>query len=799
MKVSFNWLRELVEVVPTPVELADRLTMAGLEVEGVEEIRPTFTQVVVGRIQAIDPPPRGERVSLCRVDVGKTIVPILCGAPKIAVGLRVAVALPGAELPGGRQIQETLIGGARSVGMLCSEKELGLGEDGAGLLILDERATPGVDLAQALQLHDHILEVAVTANRGDCLSHWGMAREVAALTGAALRLKAVRPREGTTSIQDLTAVTVKAADLCPRYAARVIQGVSIGSSPFWLRRRLVLSGLRPINNVVDATNYVLLEMGQPLHAFDHARLEGGRIVVRRAVKGERIVTLDGVDRPLEPGMLVIADAVRPVAMAGVMGGLATEVTGTTKNLLLESALFQPVSVRRTAKALTLSSESSYRFERGVDPEGVGRALDRVAALIVGLAGGQVARGLIDVQAARRRRTSLRLRVERVRQVLGGAVALAEVGRVLRRIQCRVKPQGSKVLAVAPPSHRLDLTREIDLVEEVARLRGFEQIPTSRPASEVRPAGVSSFWGIERQMRRLLTAWGFQETVNFSFTREELLDKLRLPADDSRRHLLRIRNPLGGEAVLRSILLPSLLENLVLNESRGSRDAKLFEIARVFRPQPGAAAPVEVRTVAVVAAGDRLPAWWGMKGEKVDFYDLKGVVETLDKIVGVSLTLRASADIPYLHPGQQAEVVLEKDVVGSVGVLHPEVMRNFDLKTAAVAMEIDLDRLDRHRKPRARYCPLPRYPAVFRDMAVVVPERMRAREVEGAIRRAGGALVEAVRPFDVYRGEPVPEGKKSLGFSIQYRATDRTLTDEEVAAIHGKILEAVERDLGGVLR
>jgi len=799
MKVSFNWLRELVEVVPTPVELADRLTMAGLEVEGVEEIRPTFTQVVVGRIQAIDPPPRGERVSLCRVDVGKTVVPILCGAPKIAVGLRVAVALPGAELPGGRQIQEALIGGARSVGMLCSEKELGLGEDGAGLLILDERATPGVDLAQALQLHDHILEVAVTANRGDCLSHWGMAREVAALTGAALRLKAVRPREGTTSIQDLTAVTVKAADLCPRYAARVIQGVSIGSSPFWLRRRLVLSGLRPINNVVDATNYVLLEMGQPLHAFDHARLEGGRIVVRRAVKGERIVTLDGVERPLEPGMLVIADAVRPVAIAGVMGGLATEVTGTTKNLLLESALFQPVSIRRTAKALTLSSESSYRFERGVDPEGVDRALDRVAALIVGLAGGQVARGLIDIQAARRRRTSLRLRVERVRQVLGGAVALPEVGRVLRRIQCRVKPQGSKVLAVAPPSHRLDLTREIDLVEEVARLRGFDQIPTSRPASEVRPAGVSSFWGIERQMRRLLTARGFQETVNFSFTREELLDKLRLPADDPRRHLLRIRNPLGGEAVLRSILLPSLLENLVLNESRGSRDAKLFEIARVFRPQPGAAAPVEVRTVAVVAAGDRLPAWWGTKGEKVDFYDLKGVVETLDKIVGVSVTLRASADIPYLHPGQQAEVVLEKDVAGSVGVLHPEVMRNFDLKTAVVAMEFDLDRLDRHRKPQARYCPLPRYPAVFRDMAVVVPERMRAREVESAIRRAGGPLVEAVKPFDVYRGEPVPEGKKSLGFSIQYRATDRTLTDEEVAAVHGKILEAVERDLGGILR
>lgn len=799
MKVSFNWLRELVEIVLTPVELADRLTMAGLEVEGVEEIRPAFTQVVVGRIEAIDPHPRGERVSLCRVDVGTAVVPILCGAPNTVVGARVAVALPGAELPDGRQIREALIGGERSVGMLCSEKELGLGEDGTGLLILDEMATPGLDLTQALRLHDHTLEVAVTPNRGDCLSHWGIAREVAALTGATLRLKAAGPREGTTPIQDLTSVTVKAADLCPRYAARVIQGVSIGPSPFWVRRRLVLSGVRPINNVVDATNYVLLEMGQPLHAFDHARLKRGRIVVRRAVKGERIVTLDGLERPLEPGMLVIADAVNPVAIAGVMGGLATEVTGTTQDLLLESALFQPVSVRRTAKALTLSSESSYRFERGVDPQGVDRALDRVAAFIVGLAGGRVARGLIDVQAPRRRRTPLRLRVERVRQVLGSAVAPPEVGRVLKRIQCLVKPRGSKVLAVAPPSHRLDLTREIDLVEEVARLRGFDQIPTSRPASEVRSAGVSPFWGIERQMRRLLTAWGFQETVNFSFTREEVLDKLRLPADDPRRRLLRIRNPLGGEAVLRSLLLPSLLENLVLNESRGSREAKLFEIARVFRPQPGAAAPVEVRTVAVVAAGDRFPAWWGTKGERVDFYDLKGVVETLGKIVGVSLALRVAADIPYLHPGQQAGVVLEGDAVGSIGALHPEVIRNFDLKTVAVAMEIDLDRLDRDRKPQARYSPLPRYPAVFRDMAVVVPERMRAAEVEGAIRRTGGALVEAVRPFDVYRGGPVPEGKKSLAFSIQYRAADRTLTDEEVATIHGKILEAVERDLGGVLR
>jgi phenylalanyl-tRNA synthetase beta chain len=558
-------------------------------------------------------------------------------------------------------------------------------------------------------------------------------------------------------------------------------------------------GLRPINNVVDATNYVLLEMGQPLHAFDHARLEGGRIIVREAVKGERIETLDGLERLLGPEMLVISDAVRPVAIAGVMGGAATEVTAETRNLLLESALFQAVSVRRTAKALGLNTESSYRFERGVDPEGIVQALDRVARLLVELAGGRVARGVIDLQVKRSRPAPLLMRVERVRQILGTSIPQAEIGRLLKRVQCGVRQRGTKILAVSTPTHRLDLTREIDLIEEVARLKGIDQIPTTLPVGQVRPAGVTPFWGIERQMRRLLTAWGFQETVNFSFTREDLFDKLRLPLGDVLRRVVRIRNPLGGEAVLRSFLLPSLLEKVVLNENRGSRDVKLFEIARTFRPQPGAAEPVEGRVAGIVAAGDQLPPWWGTSGGGVDFYDLKGVLEALERVVGVSVTLRAGARIPYLHPGRQAEIVLGRQVLGWIGELHPEVVRGFDLKTGVVAMEIDLDLLDRHRRPAPGYTPPPRYPAVFRDMAVVVPERMPAAEVEAAIRRTGGMLLEAVGLFDVYRGEPVPEGQKSLAFSIQYRSADRTLTDEEVATIHEKIVQTVERELGGVLR
>ncbi|MFQ5847536.1 MAG: phenylalanine--tRNA ligase subunit beta [Candidatus Methylomirabilales bacterium] len=799
MKVSFNWLRELVEIPLSPPELAERLTMAGIEVESVEEIRPAFEKVVVGRITAVHSPPLGEGLRLCHVDVGGSVLPIVCGAQNASAGARVPVALAGAHLANGRQIQEALIRGERSAGMLCSEAELGLGEDSTGILILDEDATPGVDLAQALRLHDHLFEVAITPNRGDCLSHWGIAREVAALTGGTLRLKSTRPREAATPIQRLTSVAVQARDLCPRYAARVIQGVRIGPSPYGLRRRLELLGLRSINNVVDATNYVLLEMGQPLHAFDHGRLEEGRIVVRRAGTGERIVTLDGLERTLQPGMLVIADAVRPVAVAGVMGGAATEVTGETQGLLLESALFEPVSVRRTAKALGLNTEAAYRFERGVDPGGVVRALDRVAQLIAELAGGRVARGLIDRQGKRRGPAPVVLRIERVGQILGTGISRAEISGLLKGIRCRVTRHGTTSLAVSAPSHRLDLSREIDLVEEVARLRGFDQIPTTRPMGEVRPARLTPFEGIEREMRRLLSAWGFQETVNFSFTRTELLDKLRLAVDDPRRAVVQIRNPLGGEAALRSFLLPSLLENLVLNESRGGRDIQLFEIARIFRPRPGGAEPVEGRRAALLATGDWHPAWWGTTGKRVDFYDLKGILEALEGILGASIPLRAGAEIPYLHPGRQASLTVGGQMAGWIGELHPDVVRNFDLKTGGVAMEIDLELLDRHRKPAARYSPLPRYPAVFRDMAVVVPESVPAAAVEAAIRRTGGVLVEAVGLFDVYRGEPVPEGKKSLAFSIEYRSADRTLTDEEVTTVHGAIQQTVTRELGGALR
>jgi phenylalanyl-tRNA synthetase beta chain len=619
------------------------------------------------------------------------------------------------------------------------------------------------------------------------------------LTGAPLRLKAARPREAGKAIRAITSVTVEAPDLCPRYAARVIHGVKISPSPFWLRRRLELCGLRAVSNVVDATNYVLLEMGQPLHAFDHARLKEGRIVARRARARERIVTLDGVERTLHPEMLVIADASDPVAIAGVMGDSATEVGSTTSDLLLESALFQSVGIRRTAKTLGLSTESSYRFERGVDPEGIVQALDRVAGLILELAGGKVAKGVIDIRRKVPRPPRLLLRVERVRQVLGTPVPPKEIRQILHRLQCRVRQHGTKALEVLVPSHRLDLSREIDLIEEVARLRGFEQIPTTFPVSQMRPGKAAPLLEIEREIRRLLTASGFQEAINFSFTGERLFDRLRLPEGHPLRRLVRLRNPLGGETVLRSFLLPSLLQNVALNESRGVKSLRLFEISRIYRPQGEGMLPFEGRVVGMVAQGERGLLSWDGPQETVDFYDLKGVLEALEIHVGISLRLERRESIPYLHPGRQAEIFLGEELAGWIGEIHPEVIRGYDLAARPVALEIDLDLVGKYRRPTPTHAPFPRYPAVLRDVAVIVPEKTPAAEVEAVIRRTGGPLVEAVRLFDVYQGDPVPPGKRSLAFSIQYRSPDRTLTDEEVGAMHGAVLQTLMRDLGAVIR
>ncbi|MBI3080502.1 MAG: phenylalanine--tRNA ligase subunit beta [candidate division NC10 bacterium] len=630
--------------------------------------------------------------------------------------------------------------------MLCSERELGLGEDADGILILPGPLPLGRPLQEALPLADHLLEIAVTPNRGDCLSHLGVAREVAALTGSRLTVPRRVPREAGEAGSRLAGVQIADPDLCPRYVARVIRGVRVGPSPFWLRRRLETCRIRPINNVVDATNYVMLEVGQPLHAFDLTLLKERRVVVRRARSGEHLTTLDGVTRPLTPGMLVIADAADPVAVAGVMGGAATEVRPDSTDLLLESAIFDPLSVRRTAKTLGLTSEASYRFERGWTPGA------RPPLWTGWPAGFTVRRG------------------------------------------------GGTSLTLVVPSWRPDVTREIDCIEEVARVQGFEKIPASLPASRaVTPTRLQT-QRLEALVRRLLVAAGYQEVVNFPFTREDAFDTFALPPGHPPRDAVRIRNPLGGgETLLRTFLLPALLQDLLTNERRGIRSAWLFEVAHAYRPMPGERLPREERRLAAVAMGTRGQIHWSGEAGAADFFDAKGTLEALGRALGIALGFAGEAEAPYLHPGRQAVVLAGGEAVGLVGEVHPEARARLGLAGPPVAFEVDLDRLLRHAAPLAHYRPLPRFPAVIRDVAVLVPVDLPAARVREIIEAAGGALVETVMLFDLYEGEKIPAGHRSLAFSLAYRAADRTLTDAEVNAAHGQVLARLQTELGASIR
>lgn len=800
MKVSINWLSDFVKVDLPPEELADRLTMAGLEVEECARGGGEYGGIVVGRVRSVSPHPQADWLSLCQVEVKSEVVPIVCGATNIRPSHHVPVALPGSVLPNGTRIEKAEIRGEISFGMMCSEFELGLGEDATGILILPEDSPPGEPISSALKLEDWVLDMSVTPNRGDCLSVLGIAREVAAILGAPLRQWEAKLQEGGIPIERLTSVRIEDEDLCGRYAARVIQGAKIGPSPLWMRWRLQTVGVRPISNVVDVTNYVMIDRGQPLHAFDFDRLKGKRIVVRRAREGETIVTLDGMNRALTRQMLVIADAEDAVAVAGVMGGSTSEVGPQTRAILLESAWFNPVSIRRTSKALGLQSEASYRFERGVDPEGTVRAIDWASQLMLEGAGGELAAGVFDAYPRRYAAQTIPLRTKRVNRILGVGLSRRQIASILNRLQFPIPSQGDGTIEVEVPSFRGDINREIDLIEEIARIYGYERIPRSLPQGAIRPQEASWAPSVEKLIKRLMSASGFFEVVNFSFTRREVFDRLRLAGDDPLRKTVALRNPLSEEAcVLRTSLLPSLLENLRWNENRNLRDVKIFEIAKTFHVWDSSDLPRERKEMAAVAIGARGALHWdGGKGE-VDFFFLKGVLDALGKMLGLKMELGPIAS-PFLHPGRAAGIEAGGHTLGWIGEIHPEVAEGFGLSSTPFVFGLaDLELIATLFHPQRRYSSLPRFPAVVRDVALMVPGDLPCLRPYELIRKAGGDLVDEVRLFDVYQGQKIPAGYKSLAFSIYYRAEDRTLTDEEVNQVHGALLEVLRRDLGAEIR
>ena len=800
MKVSVNWLSDFVKIDLSPEELSDRLTMAGLEVEGCTPVGKEFDGILVGKILSLVPHPQAGKLSVCQVDVKTQVVPIVCGAANIGVSDRVPVALPGFVLPNNTRIEKAEIRGELSFGMMCSESELGLGEDVSGIMILPESSRPGEAIASELQLEDWILDISITPNRGDCLSILGIAREVTAILGVPLRPVGTKVREGKTPIGELTSVQIKDEDLCARYAARVIREVTIAPSPLWIRRRLHTSGIRPISNVVDATNYVMMERGQPLHAFDFEKLKGRRIVVRRARKGETIVTLDGVKRGLSPEMLIIGDAEDAVAIAGVMGGSTSEVESETRNILLESAWFNPLSTRRTSKALGLQSEASYRFERRVDPEGTVRAIDRAAELILGSAGGEAAAGVFDAYPRPYLAPVLSVRTRRANRILGTRLSKRRMIAIMKGLEFSTVSEEGEKIQVAVPSFRGDLGREIDLIEEIARIHGFDAIPRALPQGVICPKGRSTFLSIEEGIRRLLCASGFFEVINFSFTRPEVFDRLRLTADHPLRRVVRLRNPLSEDAsILRTLLLPSLLENLRWNENRSIRNIRIFEIARTFHSSASQVAPRERREMTAVAVGQRTDPHWGEEKREVDFFFMKGIIEALGKVLGLEWEL-GPIDSSYLDPGKAARIEANGHRLGWIGQIHPEVVEGFDVEgiTFGFGLE-DLELLSSLCRPERQYSSLPRFPAVIRDVALLVPSSLPSLRVDELIRKTGGDLVDEIKLFDVYQGEKIPRGYRSLAFSIHYRAGDRTLTDEEVNGIHSDLLEILKKDLGAEIR
>jgi phenylalanyl-tRNA synthetase beta chain len=789
MKVSLNWLRDYIEITMGVSDLVDLLTMAGLEVEAAISTGEGFEKVVVAEIKTIRKHPNADKLSLVEVLTDREKFSIVCGATNIKEGQKVPLALVGARLPNGIEIKKSKIRGEISEGMLCSEIELHLGPDATGIMILSSNLPLGANLGNTLGLRDTVLDVSITPNRPDCLCVIGVAREIAALTRQKVNYPPLSLSDRGEEIHRKTSVTVVDSDLCPRYVARMIEGVKIGPSPFWMSNRLEKVGVRSINNVVDVTNYVMMEYGQPLHAFDFSFLEEGRIVVRRAKEGEQFVTLDGVKRTLDPEMLMICDGRKPVAVAGVMGGLNSEIRQDTKVVLLESAYFDPGGNRRTAKQLGLETEAAYRFGRGIDYGGCLAAANRAAQLIDELAEGRVVEGVVDVYPTPLQTKSIPLNIQKIHQVLGTEVVASKVKTYLKGLELGVQEKDGDSLIVTPPSFRGDLEREIDLIEEVARLNGYEKIPITLPkappSSEIRNKAIL----LERKAAELLIHHGFHEVITYSFTSPAVSDFLGPPQGERQRRHLQILNPLTEDfSVLRTSLLPGLLEVARYNLSRKNSNLKLFELKKIFLPQEGEKLPKEIKHLAGLASGlDRDPHWASVP-RAVDFYDVKGCIEDLLEVLQIKgVKFLKAEDIPYLHPGKSSRILMGEETLGVIGEIHPQVLSRYEFFEEAYLFEIDFELLVKGAVEDKRFRPLPKFPAVYRDLSMVVDETLEVEKVTETIWALQQPFIDEVSLFDVYEGAPIPREKKGISYRIRYQASDRTLTDEEVNRYHEKII------------
>lgn len=822
MQVGLKWLRDYVDIEIEPEELARKLTMAGLEVESIERWEPPFSNVVVAQIENIKAHPQADNLSICDVTDGINSYSIVCGAPNIKIGDFVPLAKTGALLPG-VLIKEAKIRGELSSGMLCSEAELGISSDVSGVMILfrqvveqgpvgnvfplsaevDKLLSLGDDLGKALDLQDTIFNISITPNRPDCLSVIGLAREIAALTDKKLKLPEVNVQETDEAVEHLTSVAIADPELCSRYAARIIKKLIIKSSPLWMRLRLERAGMRAINNIVDATNFVMLEMGQPLHAFDYLKLAEGRIVVRRSAAGEVFTTLDGKDRELKPDMILICDGEKPVALGGIMGGSNSEVSENTKTILLESAYFDPASIRTSAKWLGMSSDASFRFERGIDPEGVIRAQNRAAQLIAKLGAGVICRGKIDCHP--RPITTVEdivLRGRRVRALAGTEIKNEDILHALSSLEMRIKKDESNEDAylVTPPTFRIDIDREIDLIEEIIRIRGYDTIPTTLPVISLMPLHKETRVILEEKIKGILTGNGYSEIISYSFISPQWNQRLGFEEGDERTRLVVIKNPLAeDQSVMRTTLLCGLLEAMKRNVHLSSFDLKLFEVGRVFFSRGTGNLPCERNHLACLVTGMQDDALCHSK-RPVDYYDLKGCAESIFAELRIgSHRFIAGTREPFLHPGKSSTIMVGERQVGYLGELRTNTLEFINFKGKAYVMEINLDVLNDDFPPSLRYREISHFPAITRDAALLVSKTINAENILSIVREIDEVLLEKVHIFDIYEGQGIPESLRSLGLRFTYRSPEKTLTDDEIASVHIRIVERVILLTGASLR
>ena len=788
MKVSLNWVKEYVNVDMDPNDLADALTMAGLEVEAVSDRYDYLNRVVIGRITTVEPHPNADTLKLCRVDVGERVVTVVCGAPNVKKDMLAPCALPGACFPKGPVLKKTSIRGETSEGMLCSEVELGLGINSDGIMELGNNLSVGDPLNKALDLSDPVFEIDLTPNRPDCLSIIGTAREIAAFQNKKVSYPEILLPESFDDISNHTSVTLMAPDLCPRYAASLIFDITVGPSPIWLQDRLVSVGLKPINNVVDITNFVMMETGQPLHAFDFDHLAENRIVVRAAGQDEPFVTLDGKERRLDPEMLMICDGEKPVALAGVMGGLNSEVENTTTRIFLESAYFDPVCIRKTSKKTGLNTDASHRFERGVDHGGTLTALKRATQLMVEIGGGKLVNGIIDEYPNPFSEKTIEFNGTDLNRHLGTHLPIDDIGNYLKSIEFEVEIIDDDRLRVIPPSCRVDISRFEDISEEIARLYGYNNIETTSPLIPAEATHPSKKIEARNRIKFLMTGLGFNEAINYSFVSERSCDLLELAPDDPRRQMVGILNPLSeDQSVMRTSLVPGLLETMKYNLSVQNKNLKLFEIGKVFIDTGEEdAQPNEIEMISGLWTGTAFDMAWFSKAIDCDFFDLKGVVEQLLEKLGVVDTIftrMPPASCFYTKPGATAQILVNNESMGLLGELHPKVLANYDLKQTAFIFELDLDRLIQLLSDEKLARPIPKYPATSRDITLIIDKNVETHKIIQTVKGLDEELVETIHLFDVFEGSPIPEKRKSVSLRITYRSLDETLEDIRINHIH----------------